>query len=239
MLQNYEYRPGFQQDDNETDVNADMSRPVVVNTASMVWSASPAAGVERKRLELIGQPHPQLTTMVRFAPGSEFTEHSHDGGEEFLVLSGVFSDSFGDFGAGSYVRNPPGTRHAPFTRVGCTILVKLRQFQVDDKRQCAISTQPDNAVAWHAVSAGADYQLLHHYRDEHVLLFRMRANATLPEVKFASGAEFYILDGSVQIAGAVFTAGDWLRFPPGSSLEISALSTTSFYLKEGPGSRYV
>ncbi|MCU7811953.1 MAG: cupin domain-containing protein, partial [Candidatus Thiodiazotropha sp. (ex Notomyrtea botanica)] len=92
-----------------------MTLVVQVDTTSMEWAASPAQGVERKRLELIGDTQPQLTTLVRFQPGSYFSEHTHDGGEEFLVLEGVFSDETGDYGVGSYIRNPPGTRHAPLT----------------------------------------------------------------------------------------------------------------------------
>jgi anti-sigma factor ChrR (cupin superfamily) len=41
------------------------------------------------------------------------------------VLEGVFSDETRDFGPGSYLRNPVGTAHTPFTRDGCTILIKL------------------------------------------------------------------------------------------------------------------
>ena len=44
----------------------------------------------------------------------EFAQtHVHGGGEEFLVLEGVFQDEHGDFPAGSYVRNPPQSHHTP------------------------------------------------------------------------------------------------------------------------------
>ena len=108
-------RPAFANDDAEKEINADFSIPVMVNTAVLDWQSSPAAGVVRKRLELVGKNKPRLTTLVQFAPGSSFNKHGHDGGEEFLVLSGIFSDAAGDYGPGSYVRNPPGTSHAPYT----------------------------------------------------------------------------------------------------------------------------
>jgi anti-sigma factor ChrR (cupin superfamily) len=31
-----------------------------------------------------------------------------------------------DFGPGTYIKNPPGSSHAPFSENGCTLLVKLR-----------------------------------------------------------------------------------------------------------------
>lgn len=74
----------------------------------------------------------RATSIVRYAPESRFAEHIHELGEEFLVLEGMFSDEHGDYGAGTYVRNPPGSSHSPYTVDGCTIFVKLRQFDPAD-----------------------------------------------------------------------------------------------------------
>ena len=90
------------------------------------------------------EPVERATTIVRFAPGSRFSGHVHGGGEEFLVLDGVFSDQTGDFPKGSYVRNPPGTGHAPGSEPGCTILVKLWQMAPDDKQQVKLDTRDPN-----------------------------------------------------------------------------------------------
>ena len=59
----------------------------------------------------------------------------HTGGEEFVVLEGVFQDEYGDFPAGTYVRNPPTTSHTPGSEAGCTIFVKLWQFDSNDRNQ--------------------------------------------------------------------------------------------------------
>jgi len=48
------------------------------------------------------------------------------------VLEGVFSDEHGDYGAGMYVRNPVGSKHTPFSKDGCAILVKLWQYPAED-----------------------------------------------------------------------------------------------------------
>ena len=114
-------------------INADFSQRVVVRPEDYEWVSSPAAGVERMMLDRIGDDVARATTIVRFAPDSQFDTHTHGGGEEFLVLEGVFSDETGDYPAGTYVRNPIGTSHKPHTKEGCTILVKLHQFDDDDQ----------------------------------------------------------------------------------------------------------
>src|SRR3974377_2032721 len=73
-------------------------------------------------------------------PTSQFSPHVHDGGEEFLVLEGVFQDEHGDFPAGCYVRNPPQSRHTPGSNAGCTICVKLCQFDPADRTHVRIDT---------------------------------------------------------------------------------------------------
>lgn len=56
-----------------------------------------------------------MTSIVEYAPNAYFSEHPHPQGEEIFVLQGVFSDQEGDSPAGSYLRNPPNSRHQPFS----------------------------------------------------------------------------------------------------------------------------
>jgi len=113
-------------------INADFSRRAAVAGGDADWVHSPESGVDRIMLDRVGDEVARATSIVRYAPGSEFPHHAHAKGEEFLVLDGVFSDETGDFPAGSYLRNPPGSGHAPFSERGCTLFVKLHQFQADD-----------------------------------------------------------------------------------------------------------
>ena len=115
------------------ELNADFSIRVAARAAELPWQASPMAGVERRMLDRIGDEVARATTIVRFAPGSAFAPHTHDGGEEFIVLEGVFQDEHGDYPAGSYVRNPPTSSHTPASAPGCTIFVKLWQFRPEDR----------------------------------------------------------------------------------------------------------
>src|SRR3569623_1300362 len=129
------------------EINADFSRAAVVHAARLPWVASPMAGVDRRMLDRIGEEVARATSIVRYAAGSRVSPHTHGGGEEFLVLDGVFQDEHGDFPAGSYVRNPPPTRHKPGSAPGCTIFVKLWQFDADDRTEVRIDTAKRNFAA--------------------------------------------------------------------------------------------
>jgi len=109
------------------EINADFNQRVVVRPEDYHWQPSPMPGVERMMLDRIGDEVARATTIVRFAPNSQFSPHEHGGGEEFFVLDGVFSDEHRDYPAGSYVRNPVGTHHTPrIGPEGATILVNFR-----------------------------------------------------------------------------------------------------------------
>ena len=65
------------------------------------------------------------TALVRWAPNTLFRLHVHPGGEEIFVLEGVFHDEYGSYPAGTWIRSPRFSKHAPFTRSeGATIYVK-------------------------------------------------------------------------------------------------------------------
>jgi anti-sigma factor ChrR (cupin superfamily) len=68
--------------------------------------------------------------LVRWAPGTVFQPHGHPGGEEIFVLDGGFQDEQGSYPAGSWLRNPPGSAHRPWSEQGCTIWVKTGHLPV-------------------------------------------------------------------------------------------------------------
>lgn len=122
-------------------IHSDFSQRVVIQPEQYEFVDSPLAGVSRVMLERAGTEVARATSIVRYQPGSGYSAHTHTGGEEILVLDGVFSDEHGDYPAGTYLRNPPGTSHQPFSVAGCTLLVKLWQFAEDDNTQQVINTQ--------------------------------------------------------------------------------------------------
>jgi hypothetical protein len=186
-------------------LNADFSQRVAVHFDDIPWVASPATGVERKMLDRIGDEVARATTIVRFAPGSAFNPHTHDGGEEYLVLEGVFQDETGDFPVGSYVRNPPTSRHTPAAVEGATILVKLHQFDPADRTTVRIDTTVNDA----------DVLPLFEDARERVRIETWAPDAVV-EIGASGGLEAFVLNGGFSEGGDAFGRWDWLRLPPGS-----------------------
>ena len=151
-------------------IHADLSKRAVVNSNVLPWIDSPLPGVQRRMLERDGEEVARATTIVRYASDSFFDAHTHSGGEEYLVLDGIFSDEMGDFNQGMYVRNPIGSKHKPYTKDGTTILVKLQQFDPDDQAYVRIDT---NKAEWLPGQVkGLHVMPLHEYGTEQVALVK-------------------------------------------------------------------
>lgn len=202
------------------EINADFSKAATVRPGDVDWVASPLPGVDRMMLDRVGGEVARATSIVRYAPGSSFEPHTHDMGEEFLVLDGVFSDASGDYGPGSYVRNPPGTSHAPWSEPGCTIFVKLRQFEADDLTPVAIETAADGnngAEGWRPLPPdGLETFDLHRHGLEFVRLLRLAPGTVVPRHGHVGGEEILVLDGTLEDEFGVYPKGTWNRHPPGS-----------------------
>ncbi|EFL89954.1 cupin domain-containing protein [Ahrensia sp. R2A130] len=202
------------------DLNSDFSKRAIVHAGSMDWKASPMPGVDRRMLDRMGGEVARATSIVRYAAGSHFSEHTHTGGEEFLVLDGVFQDEHGDFPAGTYVRNPPTTAHTPGSKEGCTILVKLWQFDMDDRNQFHIDT---TSAEFSPVAGanGVERLTLHEDARETVRMENWEVGADVP-VDAPGGIEILVLDGSFTIDSETFVPQSWLRLPKGDQLVATA-----------------
>ncbi|MDP5217167.1 cupin domain-containing protein [Ruegeria sp. 2205SS24-7] len=195
------------------ELNADFSQRVVVHSSEEPWQASPMPGVDRRMLDRIGDEVARATTIVRYAPGSKFSAHTHTGGEEFIVLDGVFQDEHGDFPAGTYVRNPPTTSHSPGSDQGCTIFVKLWQFDMDDRTQF----RKDMPAELQSPKDGVATAELHRDAREKVTYHAVDAGAALT-IEDAGGIELLVLSGSLTEGGDELSQGAWLRLPEGQKL---------------------
>ena len=192
-------------------INADFNERVVVDTTAAPWVPSPEPGVERKMLDRVGTEVARATSLVRYAPGSSFRTHTHGLGEEFLVLTGTFSDEHGDYPAGTYVRNPPGSQHAPRSEAGCEIFVKLRQFDPADSVRVVV---PAPASRWlPGLVPGLTVLPLHEFGTEHVALVRWRPGTRFNTHTHAGGEEILVLEGVFSDERGDYPAGTWLRSP--------------------------
>jgi hypothetical protein len=213
-------------------LNADFTKRAVVHAATLDWKASPMPGVERRMLDRIGDEVARATSIVRYAPGSHFSPHVHGGGEEFLVLEGVFQDEHGDFPPGSYVRNPPESRHTPGSTLGCTMFVKLWQFDLADRTHVSVET---NKMALLDVKGRDGVRVLPLFRDarEGVRLEQW-APGTAIEVDPDGGLEVFVLKGGFSEGGETYGAQSWLRLPIGAHFSARVASDgCRVWIKEG------
>jgi hypothetical protein len=198
------------------DVNADFTRRAMVHGAALPWQPSPIPGVERRMLDRVGDEVARATTIVRYAPQSQFSPHTHGGGEEFLVLEGVFQDERGDYPVGTYVRNPPTSRHTPRSTRGCVIFVKLWQFDPGDRTQLTLDTTQHPYRA-EPTRPGVQTMALFTNDRETVRLEHWDAQAAI-DLSAPYGLELFVLRGSVREGGERLQRYSWLRLPPRSRL---------------------
>ncbi|HAC61956.1 MAG TPA: cupin [Cyanothece sp. UBA12306] len=211
-------------------LNADLSQRVIIDSNQLPWVDSPSPGVQRRMLERDGDEIARATTIVRFAPDSYFPSHSHGGGEEFLVLDGVFSDEHGDYGPGSYIRNPVGSKHTPHTKEGTTILVKLWQMHPEDQTYVKIDT---NSTPWQPGTVIGQYIMpLHTFGDEKVELQSWQPGTFL-EDWYLDGAEIFVIDGVLEDESGRYQWHTWLRDGSDGSHSFKTQNGCLFYLKTG------
>jgi len=197
------------------DINANFSKRVVVHTPDLEWQDSPMKGVRRRMLDRVGGEVARATSVVSYAPNSKFSPHVHTGGEEFIVLEGVFQDEHGDFPAGSYIRNPPESSHTPGSDEGCIIFVKLWQFDLKDRTHVRADMDKAEMVD-DADRKNVQVSTLFSDDRESVRLERWAANSTI-SIDASDGAEVMVLEGDFSEGDDKLQAHSWIRVPTGGS----------------------
>jgi len=212
-------------------LHADLSQRAVVNSNDIPWVDSPLSGVQRRMLERDGEEVARATSIVRYDADSYFDAHTHTGGEEYLVLDGVFSDEMGDFPKGMYVRNPIGSKHKPHSKDGATIFVKLRQFEFDDQDYVRIDTGSQNWLP--GLVDGLSVMPLHEYKSEHVALVMWQPDTYFDKHSHPQGEEIFVLSGTFADEQGSYPEGSWLRNPPGSEHTPYSEDGCVIYVKTG------
>lgn len=202
------------------DINADFLKRVLLHTDTIEWEDSSMVGVDRRRLDRIDNEADRVTTIVRYAPESSFSPHVHTGGEEFIVLEGIFEDDYGNWPVGSYIRNPPTSKHKPGSKGGCTIFVKLAQFQLDDRTFVHANMDKLGSVA-EVNRLGVRVSPLFKDDYEDVRVEYWEPNTTV-EVDVAGGAELFVLEGSFTENNDELRRQSWLRVPDGATIKAAA-----------------
>lgn len=214
------------------ELHSDFTKRVLIHGAEMPWVGSPTAGVDRRMLDRIGGEVARATSFVRYAPNSAFPPHTHGGGEEFIVIEGVFEDEHGEYPAGTYVRNPPTSQHRPGSAPGCVIFVKLWQFDPADRT--AVRLDMDQQPALVAPDRpGVTTRLLFEDRHETVRLETWDPGAAM-RMEMPNGAELLVLGGDCTVTGDALQPLSWLRIPAGGTLDaVAGACGTRVWIKTG------
>ena len=212
------------------NINDDFSQRVVIDHHDLSWISSPESGVERRMLERQGDEVAKATSIVRYQAGSRFQSHHHELGEEMFVLDGTFSDETGDYPAGTYIMNPPGSAHAPFSESGCTLFVKLRHLGSDQVEREVIDTT--TAPWYQGMVPGLNV----------MPLMRQGSGSTLvkwaPKTYFNShrhygGEEIYVVDGVFEDEHGRYPTGSWIRSPHMSMHKPFSKEGCTIFVKTG------
>ena len=192
------------------ELNADYSQRVVLNHHDLDWIGSPQTGVERRMLDRIGDEVAKATSIVRYAPGAKFDSHLHEFGEEILVLEGVFSDENGDYPAGTYMMNPPGSSHAPHSESGCVLFVKLRHLGANQQHTEVINTT--QADWYQGMVPGLTVMPLMRQGSGSTLV-RWASDTYFNPHRHFGGEEIFVVDGVFEDEHGRYPAGSWIRSP--------------------------
>ena len=206
---------------------------VIVYTSRIDWQPSPSPKVWRKRLELYGPSEAgRVTSVVRFEPNSRFATHDHPRGEEILVLDGTFSDEHGDYSRGSFLLNPEGFTHAPFSNGGCQLFVKLRQYPGPSRTKLQLHT--DDLVWYPAAQDGVSMATLYGEPDypERIRMACLQSGTSL-RLGNAHGLELFVLNGDLKHGCNRLTQGTWCRLQPGIPACFHSSGGARCYIKSG------
>ena len=206
------------------------SGSVIVRSSMLEWLPGARTGVIRRELERGAMASDNVTSIVRFGPGVGFPRHLHHVGEEIFVLDGVFSDESGHFSAGAYLRNPAGTSHGPYSKDGCTILIKLLPGEPRGEMSVIV-----NAAQLDWIESGArgiSGKVLLRDGKTTVTLERLVAGSRYPASARHDGEELFLIEGAAQ--SALFgdlRVGDWIRNPADVAADITTGSSAIFWVK--------
>ena len=221
------------------ELHADKSKPVLVRTSEQEIVSTGAEGVSRQVIERIGGEVARATTIVHYVPNKAFPRHVHSGGEEFVVLQGVWRDDYGAFPKYSYVRNYIGSSHEPsMGPEGCAIMVKLRQMstKVEEPLHTSWNADPKVPEGWE--EAGPNRKVKHIYKSElETVSFEQWAPGFSGVVDVPQhGKEIFVIDGSFTTQYGEHDERSWLRVASGEQAPtVSAVGPEGcfVYVKEG------
>ena len=212
------------------NINTDFSQKVVMNHHDLPWTKSPELGVDRRMLERLGDEVAKATSIVRYQPGSKFQVHIHEYGEEIFVLDGIFSDEIGNYPAGTYIMNPPGSAHTPFSESGCTLFVKLRHLGPDQIERVVIDTK---TAPWHQGMVQGLSVMPLMQKGSGSTLVRWAPQTYFNPHRHYGGEEIFVIEGVFEDEHGRYPAGSWIRSPHLSQHQPFSKEGCTIFVKTG------
>ena len=212
------------------NLHNDYSQRVVLNHNDLPWVSSPEAGVQRRMLDRRGDEAARATSIVRYEAGAKFANHTHDLGEEIFVLEGLFSDETGDYSAGTYIMNPPGSSHSPFSKTGCLLFVKLRHLGPDQQHREVIDT---TRAPWlQGLVPGLKVMPLMQQGTGSTLV-RWAPQTFFNPHRHFGGEEIFVVDGVFEDEHGRYPKGSWIRSPHMSQHQPFSREGCTIFVKTG------
>lgn len=212
------------------DLHQDYSQRVVLNHNELPWVTSPEAGVQRRMLDRRGDEIARATSIVRYEAGARFASHCHDLGEEILVLEGVFSDETGDYPAGSYIMNPPGSSHAPFSDSGCLLFVKLRHLGPEQQHREVVDT---TKAPWLQGLVPGLHVMPLMQQGTGSTLVRWAPQTYFNPHRHFGGEEIFVVEGVFEDEHGRYPKGSWIRSPHMSQHQPFSREGCTIFVKTG------
>ena len=212
------------------NLHDDYSQRIVLNHNDLPWVTSPEAGVQRRMLDRCGDEVARATSIVRYEPGTKFAAHTHDRGEEIFVLEGVFSDETGDYPAGTYIMNPPGSSHVPFSESGCLLFVKLRHLGPEQQNREVVDT---TQTPWlQGLVPGLNVMPLMQQGTGSTLV-RWAPQTFFNPHRHFGGEEIFVVDGVFEDEHGRYPKGSWIRSPHMSQHQPFSREGCTIFVKTG------
>lgn len=212
------------------NLHDDYSQRVVLNHNDLPWLPSPEASVQRRMLDRRGDEVARATSVVRYKPGAQFAAHVHDRGEEIFVLEGVFSDETGDYPAGTYIMNPPGSHHTPFSETGCLLFVKLRHLGPEQQQREVVDTI---RTPWlQGLVPGLRVMPLMQQGTGSTLV-RWAPQTFFNPHRHYGGEEIFVVEGVFEDEHGRYPQGSWIRSPHMSQHQPFSREGCTIFVKTG------
>lgn len=191
--------------------NDDISLRAVLHSFALPWVDSSQPGIQSRLLEDRADEVLRFTSIVRYGANTPPETHIHPLGQEILVLDGVYEDDAGSYGAGTYIKNPPGSSHTARSSSGCTLFVKNNYLAPEDNQRTIIDTR--NADWFEGLVTGLTVLPLAEFGTRHAALVRWAPKTKFNPHRHYGGEEILVLEGVFEDEFGRYPAGTWIRSP--------------------------